>query len=212
MSEPVSNPMNKPTSKPTSDPTREVELKARVEDIDAARRNIENAGALLVFDGSLHDRIYDTPDRMLAARDFVLRIRSYVSTLGVTAHLDWKGPTSREEGFKVRAELTTGVTDPSELAAILSRIGYEIVGRIDRQVVQYEIQNAETDARTVIRFERYPRMDVLVEVEGSPAGIERAIDGLGIPRAMFSADRLSDFVHAFEARTGEKAAVSDQDL
>jgi hypothetical protein len=29
---------------------------------------------------------------------------------------------------------------------------------------------------------------------------------------MFSADRLSDFVHAFEARTGEKAAVSDQDL
>ncbi|HSU96646.1 MAG TPA: class IV adenylate cyclase [Gemmatimonadaceae bacterium] len=212
MNEPVNKSINKPMNKPMSDPTREVELKARVQDIGVTRRNIENAGALLVFDGSLHDRIYDTPDRILAARDFVLRLRSYVSPLGVTAHLDWKGPTSREDGFKVRSELTTGVTDPNELAAILDRIGFEIVGRIDRQVVQYEIQNAETDARTVIRFERYPRMDVLVEVEGSPAGIERAIDGLGIPRAMFSADRLSDFVRAFEARTGEKAAVCDQDL
>jgi adenylate cyclase class IV len=195
-----------------SEPTREVELKARVEDIAATRRNIENAGALLVFDGSLHDRVYDTRDGMLAARDFVLRLRSYVSPLGIMAHLDWKGTTSREDGFKVRSELTTGVTDPNEMAAILGRIGFDVVSQIDRQIVQYEIQDVDTDARTVIRFERYPRMDVLVEVEGSPAGIERAIDGLGIQRAMFSADRLTDFVHAFEARTGQKAAICDQDL
>ncbi len=194
------------------EPTREVELKARVQDVGAARRNIENAGGLLVFDGSLHDRIYDTPDRMLAASDFVLRLRSYVSPLGVTAHLDWKGPTSREDGFKVRSELTTGVTDPSELGAILSRIGFGVVGQIDRKIVQYEIKGAEADARIVIRFEQYPRMDVLVEVEGYRAGIERTISALGIPRAMFSADRLTDFVRAYEARTGRKAAICDQDL
>lgn len=195
-----------------SEPTREVELKARVEDVDAAHRNIENAGALLVFDGSLHDRIYDTPDRALAADGVVLRLRSYVSPLGETAHLDWKGPTSQEDGFKVRSELTTGVTGPNELAAILRRIGFEIVSQIDRKIVQYEIQDAGGHARTVIRFEQYPRMDVLVEVEGHQAGIERAISGLGIPRAMFSADRLTNFVRAYEARTGQKAAICDRDL
>jgi len=55
-------------------------------------------------------------------------------------------------------------------------------------------------------------MDVLVEVEGHPAGIERAISGLRIPRAMFSADRLTNFVRAYEARTGQKAAICDRDL
>jgi len=204
--------MSERMSERMSEPTREVELKARVEDVGAARRNIENAGGLLVFDGSLHDRIYDTPDGKLAASDFVLRIRSYVSRLGVTAHLDWKGPTAREGGFKVRSELTTGVTDPNQLAAILSRLGFQIISQIDRKIVQYEIMDVETDARTVIRFEQYPRMDALVEVEGYQAGIERAISALGIPRAMFSADRLADFVRAYEARTGQRAAICDQDL
>lgn len=197
-----------------SEPTREVELKARVEDLAASRRNIERAGAVLVFEGSLRDRIYDTADRTLAAQDLVLRLRSYAGTAGHSAHLDWKGPTTREGGFKVRSELTTGVTDPATLATILERIGFEIVGRIDREIVQYEIAGDDSDAgvRTVVRFEQYPRMDVLVEVEGTSAGIERAISGLGIPRANFSADRLTDFVRAYEARTGQRGAVCDLDL
>jgi len=63
--------MSERMSERMSEPTREVELKARVEDVGAARRNIENAGGLLVFDGSLHDRIYDTPDGMLVARSYL---------------------------------------------------------------------------------------------------------------------------------------------
>lgn len=195
-----------------SEPTREVELKARVEDLAASRRNVERAGAVLVFEGSLRDRIYDTTDRMLAAQDVVLRLRSYAGPARESAHLDWKGPTTREAGFKVRSELTTGITDPATLATILGRIGFEIVGRIDRDIVQYEIADDDTGIRTIVRFERYPRMDVLVEVEGSSAGIERAILAIAIPRANFSADRLTDFVREYEARTGQRAAVCDPDL
>ena len=195
-----------------SDPTREVELKARVDDVTASRRKIESAGAVLVFEGSLRDRIYDTADRMLAAQDVVLRLRSYAGPAGESAHLDWKGPTAREGGFKVRPELTTGVTDPATLAAILGRIGFEVVGRIDREIAQYEIaDDSDSGIRTIVRFEQYPRMDVLVEVEGTSAGIERAIVGLGIPRASFSADRLTDFVRVYEARTGQRGAVCDLD-
>ncbi|HEY5087122.1 MAG TPA: class IV adenylate cyclase [Gemmatimonadaceae bacterium] len=195
-----------------SAPTREVEVKARVEDLDAARRNIERAGAVLVFDGRLRDRVYDTPDRTLAAWDQVLRLRTYISHPGVSAHLDWKGPTSREGGFKVRSELTTSVSEPDALASVLERLGYEVVREIDRDIAQYELASSDAETVAVVRFERYPRMDTLVEVEGPPTQIERAIDALAIPRSHFSGDRLIDFVRAYEARTGLRAAVCDRDL
>jgi len=55
-------------------------------------------------------------------------------------------------------------------------------------------------------------MDDLVEVEGSPDQIERAIEVLGLDRAGFTTDRLPDFVRRFEERTGGRAAISDAEL
>lgn len=194
-----------------SDPTREIELKARVDDLAVARGNVEKAGAVLVFEGTLRDRLYDTPDGSLAARDNVLRLRSYGPVSGPqTAHIDWKGPTSRDEGFKVRHELSSPVADASAFAAILTKLGYVVAGEIDRQIAQYRIGPGKADA--IVRFERYPRMDMLVEVEGTPTAIELAIAALGIPRTAFSSDRLADFVRSFETRTGLRAAVSDAEL
>jgi len=193
-----------------SQPTREIELKARVDDVEAARRNIESAGAVIVFEGSLSDRLYDTRSAALSAQGLVLRIRTYRSHRGaVHAHLDWKGPTTTEHGFKMRDELTTGVTDPDALASMLARIGFGIVGEIDREIAQYELATTAAHGRAVVdvRIEQYPRMDVLVEVEGTESGIERAIEGLGIPRDQFTADRLTDFVQSFEKRTGQRAAI-----
>lgn len=50
------------------------------------------------------------------------------------------------------------------------------------------------------RIETYPQMDVLLEVEGSPASIERAIAVTGLPRDAFSGEPLAAFVARFEAR------------
>jgi hypothetical protein len=194
-----------------SEPTREVELKARVDDVHSARSNVESAGATLAFEGHLRDRIYDTPDGVLAAQDLVLRLRTYSSERGVSAHLDWKGPTRHEDGFKVRQELTTSVGDPDALSSMLVRLGYRVVRGIDRDIAQYELPGEHDGPALIIRFERYPRMDTLVEVEGTPAGIERGIRALDIPRERFSAGRLADFVSAYEARTGQHAQVCDND-
>ena len=190
----------------TAAPTREVELKAIVEDMRAARRAIEAKGARLVFSGRLEDRRYDTRDRALVVKDLVLRLRTYRTDKSVTAHIDWKGPTQFEGGFKVREELTSGITDPDALAAMLDRLGYKVVREIDRDIAQYGLGD------TMIRFERYPRMDTLVEVEGSPEGIEAAIQALGIDRASFTTDRLIDFVRAYESRTGVRAALCNREL
>ena len=180
----------------------EVELKSVVNDMARRREELEAAGAILVFEGRLEDRRYDTADRSLTARDHVLRVRVYRDAHAMRAELDFKGPTQYQDGYKVREELDARVTDPDALIAILERLGYVVTIAIDREIFQYELAGA------VIRFEKYPRMDDLVEVEGQPDAIERAIVALGLPRAGFLTDRLPDFARRFEERTGTPAAVS----
>lgn len=181
---------------------REVELKSVVDNLEQRCAAVERAGATRVFTGQLQDRRYDTPDRHLVARDHVLRVRVYESGSEARAEVDFKGATTLEDGYKVREEIGTGIGDAAAFVVILERLGYQATITIDRDIVQYELAGA------MIRFETYPRMDILVEVEGTPEQIEHAIAALGLPRASFVADRLSDFARRFEQRTGQAAAVS----
>jgi adenylate cyclase class IV len=185
----------------------EVELKSVVDDLDARRGALEARGASLRFAGRLEDRRYDTPERALRARDHVLRMRvRRAPGAAARATLDWKGPTSVSDGFKVREEIASGVDEPAAIADILDRLGYVANGSIDREVWEYDLDGA------TIRFERYPRMDPLVEVEGVPAAIERAIQATGLPRDGFTGERLAEFVRRFEERTGSRAALSEATL
>jgi predicted adenylyl cyclase CyaB len=184
----------------------EVELKSVVDDVDRCRAAVEAAGATLVFAGRLEDRRWDTPDRAMLAKDHVLRVRVYRGGGHSRAEVDWKGPTRRDGTYKLREELATSVSDPDAVAQILAQLGYEISIAIDRVIVQYDL------AGTMVRFEHYPRMDDLVEVEGTPEQIEQAIAVLGLARDGFTTDRLPDFVARYEARTGGRAAISDADL
>lgn len=185
---------------------REVELKAVLDSWSDRRAKLVQAGASLAFSGRLEDRRYDTADRSLLARDIVLRLRIYRDARGARTELEFKGPTGYDRGYKVREEVGTTVSDPQAIVTILSGLGYTVLRAIDRDIEQFEI------AGTIVRFERYPRMDDLVEVEGEPEAIERAIALLGMPRAAFTAERLPDFAARFEARTALRAALCDADL
>jgi predicted adenylyl cyclase CyaB len=186
----------------------EVELKAVVEDAIATRAKLEAAGAQLKFVGRMEDRRFDTPDGRFARRDVVIRLRVYrpIDDGPVETFLDWKGASSSDSGYKVRDELSTTAGDAGTLAMILDRLGFIVTREVDRHIWQYEIGAA------MVRFEQYPRMDVLLEVEGSPDAIEHAIASTGIPRSAFSDERLLDFVARYEERTGLDAALSDREL
>lgn len=185
---------------------REVELKAVLDDWVRRGVCLMQAGAVLTFAGRLEDRRYDTPRRELARRDEVLRLRVYRDATGARAELGWKGPTGYDGGYKVRDELQCTAHAPDVLAAMLGRLGYEVTRAIDREIAQYELDG------TTVRFERYPRMDDLVEVEGVPIGIERAILALGIDRSAFSTERLPQFVMRWQRRTGQEPALCDDEL
>jgi predicted adenylyl cyclase CyaB len=184
---------------------REVELKAVVDDLAERRRKIEAAGAALSFEGKISDRRYDFPSRELSARDEVLRTRRYQSPTSTKTFLDWKGPTEVRDVYKIREEITTPVEDFDSLEKIIEKLGLQLTWEIDRDIAQYQFGGA------TIRFESYPRMDILVEVEGEPAAIEAAIEALALPRGTFTNHRLSDFVADFEHRTGVRAAVSNRE-
>ena len=185
---------------------REVELKSVVADPGAAVAALRGAHAEMVMEGRLSDTRYDTSDRALLARDHVLRLREFIGHPGPAASIDWKGPTGYADGYKVREEFSSTVGDGVALASILAGLGYVVIREIHRDIWQYRLHGA------VVRVERYPRMDALIEVEGEPAAIEAAIAALKLPRAGFTSARLTDFVARFEARTGERAAICDREL
>jgi len=184
---------------------REVELKSVVDDIAQRRATVEAVGGRLEFSGRLLDVRFDLPDRSLALRDHVLRLRLYDGGTR-QASLDWKGETFYEQGFKVREELSTSVGDYQAVTEILMRLGFVPTIEIDRQIAQYELCGA------TVRFEEYPDMDPLVEVEGTPEAIEQAIVAIGLSRHGFTSERLPEFMARFEARTGRRAALSKAEL
>ncbi len=185
---------------------REVELKSVVDDVRARRAQVEAAGGKLVYVGRLLDLRYDLSDHSMAMRDHVLRLRVYHGGESRSGHLDWKGETRYEAGFKVRDEISTSVGNPDALSEILERAGFIVTIEIDREIAQYELAGA------IVRFEEFPDMDPLIEVEGPPEAIEAAVGLIGLPRDGFTAERLTSFVARFEARTGRPASLSKAEL
>jgi hypothetical protein len=89
---------------------------------------------------------------------------------------------------------------------MFERLGLRVTRTIDREIAQFKLDGA------TIRFESYPRMDILVEVEGTPSQIERAIEVIGIARQEYRADALADFMARYEQRTGQRPVVCAADL
>lgn len=185
---------------------RETELKGVAHDETAMRAALERAGAIRTFSGPMVDRRYDTPQSALSARDEVLRVRVTGSGHDERTSLDYKGAAEYPDGFKVREEISTGVADHVVLERILGHLGFVITREIEREITVYDVDGV------TVRFEHYPRLDVLVEVEGTPEGIESAIAAMKVPREDFTSESLADFVRKFEERTGQQAALCEREL
>lgn len=181
----------------------ERELKAVVPDPEVVRSRLAAMGAEAGFTGLMADRRYDRNGE-LAARDQVLRVRTYRSVVDgtVRAQLCWKGPVRIEQGYKLRPEHELATPDGAEAEAFVAALGYRPVHAIDRFVEYRRLGEA------VLRLEWYPRMDVLLEVEGPAEAIERAVAATGMARGAFGPDALAAYVERYEARTGSAAAVS----
>ena len=188
-------------------PPHELELKAVVPDPVTLRVRLLAVGAASRFVGRMTDRRYDRSGE-LVARDQVLRLRTFHRDSGTPdAVLGWKGPSrTSPDGYKQREEIELPIgSGGGSPEAFLAALGYQVVHTIDRWIEVLELSG------TTLRLESYPQMDDLLEVEGEPAAIERAIAATGIARKEFSADSLSAFVRRYESRTGRPALLAAGD-
>jgi adenylate cyclase class IV len=180
----------------------EIEVKARVPDVPAFETSLLRAGATVEFAGEMTDHRFDRKTR-LAGRDEMLRLRIYRPETGpARGELCWKGAVEKQGEYRHRPEVEFAVGDPWKALDLLSRLGFAETQRIERLVTVYRLGEA------TLRMERYPEMDVLVEVEGDPAGIERAIGATGLPREDFLPESLPYFVTRYEERTGRPARLA----
>ena len=171
----------------------ELELKGVVPDPVATRRALLAAGARAGFRGLLHDRRYDR-DGTFTARDEVVRVRTHVLETGERdGILGWKGRTERSpEGYKRREERELEVGE-GDAEGFLQALGLGPVHAIDRYIEMYALGNGHA------RLEWYPRMDVLIEVEGTPEAIEQIIRATGLPRHSFTDEPLTAFTARYDA-------------
>lgn len=171
---------------------------------DAIRSRLLAAGAKPGFTGLMLDRRYDRNGELFA-RDEVLRLRVFRDAAGDESfHLGWKGPTGvTPDGYKARRELEYRVeAEGPPPHQLLEQLGFAESQRIDRYVEYFHLGG------TTVRLEWYPRMDVLMEIEGDPEGIEAALRATGIQRSEFTAESLVSFAARYGLRTGRPAVLA----
>jgi len=185
----------------------ELELKAVVADPARLRAALSRSGGTARFRGLLRDWRLDREGALLAL-DQVLRVRRWIPEGGrERAEIAWKGPTTvSPDGMKQREEIEFAVEDGAGAVKLFEALGYRLSQAIDRFVEVYDLAGAQ------VRLEWYPRMDVLVEIEGDVAGIESAIRALDIPRGQCLAEALPWFAQRFEERTGQRALLAEVEL
>ena len=98
----------------------EVELKAKISDVDRVRAELEHLAPGV--DETYHDTYYDLPDETLTARDQELRVRTVTNDAGSRTLLTFKtAPVEETSGS--RPEHETELADPAVADTVLKALG-----------------------------------------------------------------------------------------
>lgn len=146
----------------------ESEVKLRFDSHEAARRAVTTAGGRLVRSSRLqHDRFFDTTDDALRGAASAVRVRR--ETGGAT--LTFKGPPLGGP-VKAREEIETGVTDPDAVEAVLGRLGYVEIFRLEKMREDYTLDG------TLVVIDQF-RGETYVEIEANVDRIAAVAVALG---------------------------------
>ena len=208
---------------------RETEIKLRVADINAFRKNLKRVGARTVARGSgqVHEwnTLYDTPGEDLRGKDLLLRVRVETrversKTSKKRVLLTFKGPVKGSKAFdaakpsandrrfggnhKVREEIELEVGDAKALGTIFARLGMRESFHYEKYRTTFRMPESNRWARgLLIELDETP-IGTFVELEGPSRAIDRAAKLLGYSKDEYV---LTNYLslHAEECtRRGEK--------
>ncbi|MHA1722322.1 MAG: class IV adenylate cyclase [Candidatus Baldrarchaeia archaeon] len=173
----------------------EVEIKAKINNIDEMRERIKVNGGKLVSKNLIRDFSFDYENEELRKRDCVLRVRVFESGEGI---ITFKGPRKGDKRYKIREELEVHVGNGLSAVKIFERLGFKQVFRIDRIREIYEFE--EEGVR--IMLDVFPEIGVFMEVEGSKRGIEKVVRKLRMNRSAFTVLTLHHYIEEFKKKFG----------
>jgi adenylate cyclase, class 2 len=146
----------------------ECEIKLSFDSPEAARTAVSATGATPLRPRRLQaDALFDTEQRILSARNQVLRVRIEDGDSFVTLKSPADHPT-----LKLREELETRIADGDRLVRILERTGFRMWFRYEKYREEFAFQTA------IIAVDETP-VGTFVEIEGSDENIAAAARALG---------------------------------
>src|SRR5579863_3063007 len=183
---------------------RETEIKLRVQDLGAFQAALARIGAKLVGMGRVFEEnvVFDSPDRILARRGQLLRIRTETrkgdkarESLDQRFLLTFKRPTPEQRvtpasevedsGYKVREEIEVELTEAEILSKIFDGLGMRPWFRYEKYRTTYQVESSkEWGNELLIELDETP-IGVFVELEGPPEAIDRAAQELGFSKQEF---------------------------
>lgn len=151
----------------------EIEVKFRVESIEALEKQLRSLGFRVVTPRTFErNTLYDTRDRKLRAQQAILRIRRY-GDRWVLTHKCLPSGHNPDARHKHRVETETDVADGEALGIVFTQLGYE-------PVFVYEKWRAEyADATGHCVVDDTP-IGVFAELEGPEEWIDSVSSRLGL--------------------------------
>ena len=164
--------------------SRETEVKIRITNVPATRKQLRNLGFRPIHPRSLEDNLlFDTPDRALRRVRSILRLRRY----GSRWFLTYKGTPDPDQNYKSRVELETEIEVPRTIQSIFEVLGLRPVFRYQKYRMKYRQPAAEgrRQPRGEVSLDETP-VGSFLELEGSRAWIDRVARQLGYSRSDYS--------------------------
>jgi adenylate cyclase, class 2 len=154
----------------------ETEIKLSVPDVRTARKLLRTAGFRIarrrVFERNV---VFDTPGLALHQASTLLRLRQ----AGRETMVTYKGKPVPGK-HKSREELEVSVPDATMMGAIFERLGYKPVFRYEKYRTEYRLERGAGMAT----LDETP-VGVYLELEGSPAWIDRMARRMGFPEQAY---------------------------
>jgi adenylate cyclase class 2 len=154
----------------------ELELKVKVQNFDAVRKALSEAGAKYVGAVLETNTFFDTPDKSLLAQDKGLRLRKTCDDHTGQEHfvITVKGP-AQAGPFKSREEAETDVDDGDRAAGVLQALGYRPELSFEKRRESWTLEACK------IELDELPILGRFVEIEGpDEPTVTRVRDRLGL--------------------------------
>jgi adenylate cyclase class 2 len=149
---------------------QELEVKFFITDLTAIEQRLQAVGARLL-QPSLHEvnLRFDTQDGELSRQFRVLRLRK-----DDAARLTYKGPSTFQDGIRIRQEIEFTVSDFEAARRFLEALGYHVALMYEKYRTTYELEGVH------ITLDKMPYGN-FIEIEGpDPASIRHVNEQLGL--------------------------------